>query len=122
LAGDIFGRKIKAHQAAWSICTGRHPANVIDHINGDPKDNRICNLREATSAQNSLNRRGWSKSTSRFKGVCSAKGGRWRAQIRVPLEKPIHLGVFDTEHEAAKAYNEAAIRLHGEWARLNTVA
>lgn len=97
-----------------------------DHINGNKLDNRRSNLREATRAESTLNRgphgtwRGRVTASS-LKGVYARKGSRrrpWRAQIKCD-GKQIYLGVFATEPEAAAAYDAAALRLHGSFARLN---
>lgn len=114
LTTTIYRRTYKAHRVAWAIHYGVWP-RMIDHINGDPKDNRIANLREATPRQNQYNRGG----QSGFKGVCWHKRAqRWQAQIATPDGRKF-LGMFDTEAEAAAAYDRAALLAHGEFARLN---
>jgi hypothetical protein len=91
----------------------------VDHINGNPLDNRRSNIRGCTRTQNLANvpkheSRG---GTSRFKGV-SRKGNKWVAQIKVANKKQ-HLGYFDDEREAALAYDAAAREAFAGFAKLN---
>jgi hypothetical protein len=90
-----------------------------DHINGNGLDNRRSNLRVCTRKQNAINCK--AKPGKRFKGVtpfAKSKQKPWGAQIHKD-GKHYWLGAFATEEEAAKAYDIAAIRLHGEYARVN---
>ena len=94
------------------------PANVqVDHRNGNGLHNWRRNLRVCTNAENSRNRKLNKNNTSGYKGVTPERG-KYRARIKVNYES-INLGFFDTEIEAAKAYNRAAIHYHGDYARLN---
>ena len=95
---------------------------MIDHINCDRLDNRMSNLRIVNASQNQWNKKTQSNNKTGYKGVfyinkskkfCAAIGKN-RVQTR--------LGYFETALEAATAYNEAAIKLHGKFARLNYVA
>jgi hypothetical protein len=91
----------------------------IDHINRDTLDNRMSNLRYATKSQNSTN--SVYKNTKRFRGVYWVKGKeKWKACIR-HKNVNIHIGYFRSEKAAARAYNEKAMELHGEFATLNKV-
>jgi hypothetical protein len=91
----------------------------IDHINRNPLDNRRENLRYATSANNNANKGVMKTNTSGYKGVSFYKDRQmFVAQIKVNY-KSIKIGSFKTAIEAAKAYNEAAKRLFGEFAYLN---
>lgn len=92
---------------------------VVDHINGNGLDNRKANLRVCTNAENLRNRS--ADRGSRFKGVHPVPGSKvhpWRAEICLNGKK-YHLGVHATAEAAARAYDEGAIRIHGEFARLN---
>ena len=94
---------------------------VCDHINGDGLDNRRTNLRLATTKQNVRNRRLSSNNTTGFKGVSvPTSGNKYQAQIRVD-GRLIFLGLFSNKIDAALAYNEAALKYHGKFARLNVL-
>jgi len=93
---------------------------MVDHINHDGMDNRRSNIRAATRAQNMRNRgkRSGSRS-SKYKGVSWKKQTRkWQATITFE-RKRIYLGCYHSEIEAAKAYDRAAMKYHGEFASLN---
>lgn len=88
-----------------------------DHINGDGLDNRRSNLRSCTHTQNVGNSRKQEGMTSQYKGVCWDRSyGYWMGQIGGK-----HLGSFESEEEAAIAYNQAARKRYGAYARLNAV-
>jgi hypothetical protein len=91
----------------------------VDHRNCDSLDNRRNNLRFATHAENNYNRRKKKNATSQFLGICFDKRTKNWIGVAVHNGKRIWLGRFDSEIEAAKAYDEAAKKLFGEFARLN---
>jgi len=100
------------------LIMGATERQVVDHINGDGLDNRRSNLRFCTTAENSRNSKKYTRSaTSKLKGVCRVDRG-WRAQI-MHMYKKYNLGTFATEEAAAHAYDAAARRLFGEFARCN---
>lgn len=117
-AVKVSNRLYKVHRIAWAIFYGEHPTQQIDHINGDPLDNRIANLRLATNQQNQYNRGVNKNSTSGLKGVYWDKPvQRWRAQI-VHNRASVFLGHYATSEEAAAAYAEGAKRYAREFARV----
>jgi hypothetical protein len=96
-----------AHRVAWYLHYGNWPSREIDHINGDPRDNRIANLRLATRAQNQMNAGLRSDNTSGIRGVAQTENGKWRAKINVGGHH-LHLGTFDTKELAHRAYQVAS--------------
>ena len=109
-----------AHRLAFFYEYGYLP-KYIDHINGNPSDNRICNLREATISQNGINKPLQSNNKSGYKGVYWNKShGKWMARININ-NKTVFLGLFDDLNNAAYAYKNAAIELHGNFINNNGV-
>ena len=89
----------------------------VDHINGNGLDNRRCNLRLASAAQNQGNRDQRKTGSCLYKGVHFAKKSRnWEAKIG---GERLFLGSFDTPEDAARAYDAAATARWGEYAKLN---
>ena len=99
---------------------------MIDHVNGDKLDNRKENLRICTNQQNMCNRdklvhKKEGARHSMYKGVRGyGNNGKWVARISVD-GKAKHIGVYETEKEAALAYNMEAIKLQGQFAKLNVI-
>ena len=96
---------------------------VVDHINGNGLDNRRSNLRICTIKENlrNMSKPSRSNASSRYKGVCFLAPDRvWRASICYE-RKTIYIGRFQTEEEAAVAYNHKAKELFGAFANLNEV-
>lgn len=106
-----------AHRLSWFLHHGEWPKSALDHINGNPSDNRICNLREATWTQNACNRPMQSNNKAGLKGVGKI-GKRFRSRIRIH-GKEIHLGSFPTAELAHESYLKAAKELHGEFSISN---
>jgi hypothetical protein len=93
---------------------------TVDHKNGNGLDNRRMNLRTCTNSQNSMNRIPKRKRIySSLKGITRDKTGRWKACIYVD-KKRHHLGMYDKAEDAASAYDSAATKYFGEFARLNS--
>lgn len=112
---SLLERVFMSHQLAWAIHHGRWPAGHIDHVNGNPSDNRIENLRECTASQNQANRKKLSTNTSGLRGVTwnrSAK--KWQAGIKLH-GRSYHLGLYADKNDAHAAYQLAARRLFGEF-------
>ena len=109
-------RNVYMHQLVIDVPAGMD----CDHINHRGWDNRKANLRAVTHCQNLWNRRKSRKPTrSQYKGIDWSNGAkRWRSRVGVN-GKRINLGYFDTEIEAARAYDEAVKRYHNEFAVLN---
>jgi hypothetical protein len=89
----------------------------IDHINGISNDNRIENLREATISQNQFNKGIGKANTSGFKGI-SKNHNRWMAQVTVNGKRK-YVGNYGTKEDAAHAYDIAAKKIYGDYARTN---
>lgn len=116
--GAIFDVHYKAHRVAWVMANGRWPDELIDHINGNSLDNRLCNLREATRSQNQWNA-GSRGNSSIYIGVSwDNRRSKWKVQISA-LKQKMQLGSFDDEMAAAAAYDIAARKLHGAFAKVN---
>ena len=111
----IDGKNYRYHRLVWLYTYGVWPIEHIDHINGDPSDNRIINLREATSAQNNRNKLIRFDNKSGFKGVClDRRRGKWLAQCTI--DKNYHfLGYYASAKLASVAYESFTKIAYGEF-------
>jgi len=115
----FHGITITAHRLAWFLFYGEWSTRrrQVDHINGIRTDNRISNLRIATQSQNSANSNGRGK--QKYKGVTWNKPcSKWRVMLMYQ-KKHIHIGMYDSDVEAATAYDNAARQYWGDYARVN---
>ena len=103
----LFGERHQEHRLAFLYMTGMWPDDGVDHINGIAGDNRMCNLRLCTHAENHQNR----PATDTTGTAWSACSRRWAARIKVQ-GVTIHIGMFDSRQEAHQAYLAAKARLH----------
>jgi len=94
---------------------------VIDHLDGNGLNNQRNNIRICTVSQNSMNRNKTVKNKSGFKGVIWwERNSTWKAEIRLNKKK-IYLGYYENIIDAARAYNAAAQKYHGEFANINKI-
>lgn len=100
------------------VISGVDDEREVDHEDGDGLNNRRLNIRVCSQLQNSYNRKHNRNNSSGFKGVRKARGNNWRSTIYVN-QKQIHLGVFTSREDAARAYDVAALEHFGEFAKLN---
>ena len=108
-----------AHRLAWLHVNGRWPPGMISHKNDLRDDNRIANLREATSPQSARGKSRPRTNTSGFKGATwLPRKRKWQSEITVN-GRSIWLGLFHTAEEAHAAYCAAAIEHHGKFARFS---
>ena len=112
---------IRMHRVILERALGRSDFVQCDHINQNRLDNRRSNLRPATVSQNQCNRGRAKDNTSGYSGVSWHKAtNRWQARVYAD-GKLMHTSRHSDLIEAAKAYNEAALKHHGKFAVLNEI-
>lgn len=113
------GKIYSVHRIAWALYHGEHPTAEVDHINGDRSDNRLCNIRLATSAQNNQNRRLGTRNKTGIKGVFRVKWAastRWRVSIG-HSQGEYYITHFQCFGKAVKHSHEMRAKLHRDFAR-----
>jgi hypothetical protein len=121
--------QIDSHRLAWIYVHGSIPDGMeIDHKDRNPSNNRLSNLRLATSSEQKRNKGVQSNNRCGLKGAFYhnrhegkpnyASCKNWRSQIKAPDKKLIFLGYFHTPEDAHEAYKAAAVKYYGEWACL----
>ena len=112
---------IRMHRIVLARKLGHANFKLVDHKDSNGLNNQRGNLRPATVSQNQCNRKTDADNTSGYKGVnWSEFSNKWRARIQIRGRQK-HLGYFPDKLDAAKAYNKAAKKYHGAFARLNKV-
>lgn len=106
---SVFRSKYLVSRVVWLWYYLKWPTNDIDHIDRDPTNNKVENLRDVTRSVNLLNRSVRNKRT--LEGVTARDGG-FVSSIRT-CEGTKYLGFFHSPEEAHKAFSEAHVRVHG---------
>ena len=113
LTGALFGEWISAHRVVFALTLGRWPSGEIDHINGNPADNRPVNLRDVSHQENQRNMKRPRNNTSGTTGVIfDSTHGKWVARISANGQRNQHVGCFVSKSDAVAA-RKAAEALHG---------
>ena len=110
---SVLNHPVQQHSLAWFYMTGTWPEGTVDHRDRDKNNNAWSNLREATSVEQSANKGFWG--STGYKGVSRASGGRYVAVIKKD-GRLLTLGRWKNAVDAAVAFQNEAIRLHGEFA------
>lgn len=109
----VDGRRYCLHKLVWLYVHGSFPHDMLDHINMDKSDNRLCNLREASMSENRCNVGVSAANTSGAKGVCwHARIGKWQVTVGIGKTKQ-HVGYFSEYDDAVKERDAAARQTHG---------
>lgn len=116
---DIYVGGKRKMTSMHSMVISRGGKTQVDHIDHNGLNNQKSNLRAASHAENQRNRGKEKGNTSGYKGVSFQKStGQWQASIRIDGTL-VYMGCFDSKEEAARAYDRAAKKKHGEFAKLN---
>lgn len=117
----INGKRYRAHHLAFLYMTGRFHKDKIIHLDRDGLNNKWRNLREGDAYQIASNKGHYQNGLSKYRGVSWVPSrNKWRASLTKEYNT-FHLGFFEDEEEAAKAYNKACINYNGEFASVNEI-
>lgn len=120
--GKRIRRTQHMHRLLLGIDNTNHLQIRVDHVDCNGLNNQRHNIRISTPSQNGANRRKNKGAASRYKGVYfKRKLNKWEVSLQVNKDRK-YIGVFEKEEDAARAYNEAAIKHFGDFALLNEVA
>lgn len=112
----VDGRHLYVHHIVWAMTHGSWPCGEVDHINGNPLDNRPSNLRIASISQNGFNARTRKDSSSGLKGICfHRQSNSWKVQVSA-YRKRHSLHNFKTKELAYDFACLLRFHLHGEFA------
>lgn len=115
---SINNKMYQSHRLAWLYMTGEWPEQEVDHIDLNGINNKWINLRKATPSQNQHNKSKYKNNKSGYKGVSwCKKREKWTARLRAN-GKNMTIGRFNNKEDAYAAYCEAALKYHGERARV----
>ncbi len=106
----INGKSYLLHRIIWLYVNGSLPVEIMDHINRDKTDNRICNLRLVSKRENNINQGLRKDNTTGYKGVSYSKSKRKYVSHMRDIGKRVYLGAFTTAQEASIAYSKACER------------
>lgn len=113
-------KKYSEHRLAYMFTYDKIPT-FVDHIDGNKQNNKIDNLRECSRVQNGQNRSKMANNTTGYKGVHYDKRyNKYAAQIR-NNKRLEWLGYYENSEDAAKAYNNRAVKIFGDYAYLNNI-
>jgi hypothetical protein len=112
----VDGKMTGVHRIAWALAHGEYPNVEVDHINGNGADNRLCNLRLATSSQNNQNRRLSSRNRTGVKGVFRIKAGKKPWRVAIGLNGHYYITHFETFEEAVQHAEQKRREMHADFA------
>jgi hypothetical protein len=115
LQTEVFGKTFMVHRIIYEMHSGEIPDGMyVDHIDRNPLNNRIENLRAVDKALSKINTKTPVTNTTGYKGVLATPSGRFQARLGYKRKK-LYIGLYDTAEEAAQAVKEVAMELYGEF-------